>query len=150
MEAVATGTALAAAVLNAAACAYGGWRWWRVAPDRAAWLLIRAAQAATLALAIFAAVAWLAGQRSEDGLFWVYAFVPLGVSLFAEQFRILSAQTVLDARDLPDAQAVGRLPHDAQRSIVLQVARRELGVMALACGVNAFLAIRAMTETAGL
>ena len=150
MEAVATVTALIAATLNAAAAAYAGWRWWRVAPDRPSWLLIRAAQAATLALALVAATAWLLGHRSEDGLFWVYSFVPLGISFFAEQFRLLSARSVLDARGLPDAQAVGRLPDADQSSIVLQIARRELGVMALAVCVNAFLAIRAITETAGL
>src|SRR5215213_2142781 len=108
MEAVATVTALLAAVLNAAAGAYAGWRWFRVAPDRPAWIALRVAQAATLAVAVVAAVAWLAGRRPDEGLFWIYAFVPLGVSFFAEQFRVLSAQTVLDARGLPDAQAVGR------------------------------------------
>jgi hypothetical protein len=150
MEGVATVTALIAATLNAGAAAYGGWRWWGVAPDRWSWVLIRVAQAAMLALAIVAAVAWLLGHRSESGLFWVYAFVPLGVSFFAEQFRALSARGVLDARGLKDAKAVGRLPQAEQASIVLQIARRELGVMALAVGVIAFLAVRAITETSGL
>ncbi len=150
MEEVATVTALVAATVNAAAAAYAGWRWWRVDPDRPSWLLLRAGQAAVLVLALGAAAAWLGGSRPEGGLFWVYAFVPLGVSFFAEQFRALAAQTVLDARELPDAQAVGRLPEAAQRSIVLQIARRELGVVALAAGVNAFLALRAVTEASGL
>ena len=149
MVLAATVTALIAAGLNAAAAAYAGWRWWRVDPDRASWLLIRAGQAAVLALALLAAGAWLAGRRPDEGLFWVYAFVPLGTSFFAEQFRLLSAQTVLDARGLEDARAVGRLPKDEQGSIVLQIARRELGVMALAAGVNAFMALRAATEAGG-
>ena len=149
MALAATVTALIAAGLNTAAAAYAGWRWWRVAPDRLAWFLIRAGQAAVLALALLAAAAWLAGRRPDDGLFWVYAFVPLGTSFFAEQFRLLSAQTVLDARGLEDAKAVGRLPKDEQGSIVLQIARRELGVMALAAGVNAFMTVRAATEAAG-
>jgi hypothetical protein len=50
---------------------------------------------------------------------------------------------VLDARDLEDAQAVGRLPDDEQRSVVLQIVRRELGVMAAAALVIAFLGLRA-------
>ncbi|HEX2086508.1 MAG TPA: hypothetical protein VHF89_12560 [Solirubrobacteraceae bacterium] len=139
-----------AAVLNAAAGAYGGWRWWRVDPDRAAWVAIRAGQAALVLLALVAGVAWLAGSRPDEGLFWVYALVPVGVGFFAEQFRLLAAQTVLEARDLPDAKAVGRLPQAQQASIVLQIARRELGVMALAAAMNAFLTLRAATETAGL
>jgi hypothetical protein len=150
METVATVTALLAASLNAGAGAYAGWRWWRVAPDRWSWWLIRAGQAATVLLALVAAAAWIGGARPDEGLFWIYAFVPLGTSFFAEQFRILSAQTVLDARGLADAQAVGRLPGETQQSIVLQIQRRELGVMALAAAVNAFLALRAVTEAAGL
>jgi hypothetical protein len=149
VELVATVTALFAATVNAAAGGYAGWRWWRVAPDRLSWMLVRAGQAAILALALVGAAAWLAGHRPDAGLFWVYAFVPLGTSFFAEQFRLLSAQTVLDARGLEDAQAVGRLPEAEQGSIVLQIARRELGVVALAAGVNAFLALRAATEATG-
>ena len=149
MALAATVTALIAAALNAAAAAYGGWRWWRVAPDRLAWLLVRAGQVAVLALALLAAGAWLAGRRPDEGLFWIYAFVPLGTSFFAEQFRLLSAQTVLDARGLESAKAVGKLPKDEQSSIVLQIARRELGVMALAAAVNAFMTLRAATEAAG-
>jgi hypothetical protein len=150
MSGVATVTALLAAVLNAAAAAWGGWRWWRVDPDGWSWVLVRAGQAAVIFLAFCAGLAWLMGLRPEDGLFWIYALVPAGTSFFAEQFRVLSAQTVLDARGLEDAQAVGRLPEADQRSVVLQIARRELGVMALAAGVNAFLAVRAATEAAGL
>ena len=150
MELVATVTALVAATLNAAAGAYGGWRWWRVAPDGVAWRLVRAGQAATIALALVAGVAWLTGSRPDEGLFWIYALVPVGTSFFAEQFRVLAARTVLDARELADAKAVGRLPDAEQRSIVLQIARRELGIMALAAGVNAFMALRAVTEASGL
>jgi hypothetical protein len=150
VEGVATVSALLAAALNAAAGAYAGWRWWRVDPDRWSWALIRAGQAGSVLLALVAGVAWAAGRRPDDGLFWIYALVPVGVTFFAEQLRAVSAQTVLDARGLESAQAVGRLPEAEQRSIVLQIARREVGVMALAAGVNAFLAVRAVTETGGL
>jgi hypothetical protein len=143
VEAVATVTALLAATLNTGAGAYGGWRWWRVAPDRPAWALVRAGQAATILLALVAGIAWLAGSRPDDGLFWIYALVPVGTSFFAEQFRMLAAQTVLDARELPDAKAVGRLPEAEQRSVVVAILRRELGVMALAALTVAFLALRA-------
>jgi hypothetical protein len=144
-----TVTALIAATLNAAAAAYAGWRWWRVDPDRWSWALVRAGQAGMLVLALLAGVAWLIGERPDSGLFWIYAFVPVGTSFFAEQFRLLSAQTVLDARGLEDARAVGRLPASEQRSIVTQIARRELGVMALAAVVNAFLLLRAAGEAGG-
>ena len=151
METVATVTALLAATLNAGAGAYAGWRWWRVAPDRCVVVAHpRRARRRRSCSRSSPAAAWLSGARPDEGLFWIYAFVPLGTSFFAEQFRMLSAQTVLDARGLENAQAVGRLPEDGQRSVVLQIQRRELGVMALAAAVNAFLALRAVTEAAGL
>ena len=143
MTSAATVTALIAAALNAAGSVYAGWRWWRVEPDRAAWWSLRTAQASVLAVVVAGAVAALAGSPPDDDLFWVYALVPIATNFFAEQFRVLSAQTVLDARGLADAKAVGRLPDADQRSIVLQIARRELGIVALAAAVNAPLALRA-------
>ena len=144
-----TVTALIATVLNALSAAYAGWRWWRVDPDAWSWRLIRAGQLSSVVVAAAGGLVLLGGHETLDGLFWVYALVPLGTSYFAEQFRILSAQTVLEARGLEDAKAVGRLPEREQRSIVLQIARREVGIMALAAAVNAFLALRAAAE-AGL
>ena len=150
METVATTTALLVAVLNGAAAIVGGVLWWRVDPRQWVWPLIRAGQAGAVALALVAGVAYVSGARPDDGLFWLYAVLPTAISFFAEQFRILAAQTVLDARGLENAQAVGRLPEDEQRSVVLQIVRRELGVMAVAAGVLAFLALRALSETPGL
>ena len=143
-------TALAAVIVNAGAAAWGAWHWWRVVPSGAFWVLVRAGQGMATALALVAGAAYLSGARPDDGLFWVYAALPVGVGFFAEQFRVLSAQTVLDARGLADAQAMGRLPEHEQRSVVLQIVRREMGVMALGAGVVAFLALRALTETSGL
>jgi hypothetical protein len=150
METVATTTALLVAVLNGAAAVVGGVLWWRVDPRQWVWPLIRAGQAAAVALAVVAGVAYVSGARPDEGLFWLYAVLPTAISFFAEQFRVLAAQTVLEARGLEDAQAVGRLPEAEQRSVVLQIVRRELGVMALAAGVLAFLALRVISETAGL
>ena len=150
METVAETTALLVAIVNAAAAAVGGVLWWRVDPRPGAWPLIRIGQAAALVLALVAGAAWISGARPDAGLFWLYAVLPVAIGLFAEQFRILAAQTVLDARGLEDATAVGALPEAEQRSVVLQIVRRELGVMALAAGVIAFLALRAIGEAPGL
>jgi len=150
MESAATITALLTAVLNTCAGGLGAWRWWTVEPSPAFWVLARAAQAASALLAVVAGVLYLAGARPDDSLFWLYAVLPVAVSFFAEQFRILSAQTVLDARGLEDAQAVGRRSEAEQRSIVLQIVRREIGVMTLGTLVAAFLALRAITEVPGL
>ena len=150
VETLATTTALLVAVLNGAAAVAGGVLWWRVDPRQWVWPLIRVGQAGAVVLAVVAGVAYVSGARPDEGLFWLYAVLPTAISFFAEQFRVLAAQTVLDARGIENAQAVGRLPDREQRSVVLQIVRRELGVMALAAGVMAFLALRAVSETAGL
>jgi hypothetical protein len=130
--------AVVVAAVNAVAALFGGWRWWAVRPSRAFWWVVRAGQA------VAAGVLAAAGLHPADGLYWLYALLPVAVGFVAEQLRLASAQTVLDARDLEDAQAVGRLPEDEQRSVVLQIVRRELGVMAAAALVICFLALRAL------
>jgi hypothetical protein len=143
MHDVAVAAALVAAALNALAALFGAWRWWTVAPSRTFWVLARAGQAAAIALAVVAGVGAVTGFHPADGLFWLYALLPVAVGFVAEQLRAASAQTVLDARGLDDARAVGRLDEAGQRSVVLAILRRELGVMALAAVVVAFLALRA-------
>src|SRR3954469_14326272 len=143
MANAAAAAALVAAAVNAVAGLFGGWRWWTVAPSRAFWVLARAGQAAAVALAAAAGVAAATGFPPADVLFWLSALLPVAVGFVAEQFRAASAQTVLDARGLEDARAVGRLDEAGQRSVVVAILRRELGVMALAAIVVAFLALRA-------
>jgi hypothetical protein len=135
--------ALVVAGVNALAGAFGALMWWLVRPSRAFWVLARTGQAAAVGLAIVAAVGAVTGFHPADGLFWLYALLPVAVGFVAEQFRLASAQAVLDARELDDAQAVGRLDDAGQRSVVLAILRREMGVMALAAIVVAFLALRA-------
>jgi hypothetical protein len=135
--------ALAVAALNGVAAAFGGWKWWVVSPSRAFWVLVRSGQVAAVALAAVAGVLAVRGFDPADGLFWLYALLPVAVGFVAEQFRATSAQTVLDARDLEDAAAVGRLDEDGQRSVVLAIVRREMGIVALGALVVAFLALRA-------
>ena len=136
--------ALLVAGLNAVVGAFGGWRWIRGdVHDDLFWRGVRAGQAAAVVLALVAGVAAATGAEPGDGLFWLYALLPLAVSFVAEQLRIVSAQTELDARGLETAQAMRGLGDDDQREIVAAIARRELGVMAIAAGVVAFLALRA-------
>jgi hypothetical protein len=135
--------ALVVAISNGIAGIVSAWLWWRVEPHAFTWPLIRAGQIAAVAQAAVAGVLALQGLDPADDLYWLYALLPVAVGFVAEQLRLVSAQMVLDARDLDDAQAVGALPEDDQRSIVLQIIRRELGVMSAAALVIAFLALRA-------
>jgi hypothetical protein len=143
MADTAAGAALVVATLNGIAALFGAWCWWSVRPSRAFWVLVRVGQAAAVGLAVVAGIGAVTGFAPADSLFWLYALLPLAVGFVAEQFRLAAAQAVLDSRDLEDAQAVGRLDEAGQRSVVLAILRREIGVMALAAVVVAFLALRA-------
>jgi hypothetical protein len=134
---------LVVAAVNALAGALGAWKWWTVEPSRAFWVVCRTGQAAIIAQALVAGVLAALGFTPDDGLFWLYALLPVAVSFVAEQLRVTAAQAVLDARGLEDAQAVGRLDEPGQRSVVMAILRREMGVMAAAALVVAFLCLRA-------
>ncbi|HTZ87736.1 MAG TPA: hypothetical protein VMB05_13800 [Solirubrobacteraceae bacterium] len=145
-QAVVAGS-IAVAAINALAGLLGAWLWYDGGPgERAAatfWLLLRGGQGAALVLAIAVGSLAAAGNYSTDHLFYLYALLPLAVGFVAEQLRVASAQTVLDQRELPDAQAVGALPESEQRAVVREIVRREIGVMALSALVVVFLALRA-------
>jgi hypothetical protein len=135
--------AWAVLAVNGMAGALAALRWWLVAPVQAIWPLLRAGQGVAVAQALVAGGLFATGFRPADGLYWLYALLPVAIGLIAEQLRIASAEQVLENRALPDAQAVGALPEAEQRSVVLAIVRREIGVMALAAIVVAFLALRA-------
>lgn len=129
--------------VNGLAGAFAGWCWWQVRTSRAVWPLLRAGQAVAVAQAAVASVLFVSGHKPDDGLYWLYALLPVAIGFIAEQLRIASAEQILENRGLPDAQALGALPEAQQRSVVLSIVRREIGVVALAAGVVALLALRA-------
>lgn len=128
--------------LLAAAGLLGAWRWYRVETSRAFWPLLRAGQVALAVEVVLGGILYLQGQRGGH-LHVLYGTLPLLVSFAAEQLRIASAEAVLEQRGLEDAQAVGRLAADEQRSVAVAILRRELGVMALAALVALGLVVRA-------
>lgn len=144
MRQVADISAVVVAAIALATAAVGAWVWWRSSGASLFWGMWRATQASTTVLAAVALIAAISGMDVRSGLFWVYALLPIAVSIIAEQLRIATAQYVLDKRDLEDAQAVGRLEPVEQREIVLQIAGRELATAALACLVIGFLALRVL------
>jgi hypothetical protein len=150
MHSAAVVLALIAVVLNALAALAGAWAWQRFESPRAFWAVLRTGQAAAVAQALFAGVAAAGGSRPDDGLYWLYALLPVAVGFFAEQLRSIAAHAELDRRGLPDAQAVGRLPAGEQAFLVRAILHRELGVMAIAAAIVAFLALRALSTAAGL
>ena len=143
MTHVAQAVALAAALVSLVAAVLGAWHWWRVEPSPAFWVLCRASQALLVVQALVAGLLAVLGFHPADGLYWLYALLPVVVSFVAEQLRVTSAEAVLDDAGLENAQAVGALDESRQRSIVLAIVRREMGVMTASAFVVAFLALRA-------
>ncbi|MGK2937162.1 MAG: hypothetical protein ACSLFR_05085 [Solirubrobacteraceae bacterium] len=131
---------------NALAACVGAWQWWRVTPGASFWFIARAAQVLAIVQALVAGGLALAGFEPGNWLYWLYALLPVLVGFIAEGVRIASAEDVLEQRGLPDAQAMGELDERGQRSVVIAIMRRELGVAAIAAGVVAFLALRAIVE----
>jgi hypothetical protein len=150
MHAIAVALALITLVLNALAALIGAWAWYRFASPRAFWPALRAGQAAAVAQAVFAGVAAISGARPDDGLYWLYAVLPVAVGFLAEQLRLSVAHAELDRRGLADAQAAGSLPAGEQEQLVRSILHRELGIMSIAAAVVVFLALRALATSAGL
>jgi hypothetical protein len=143
-----TGAALVAAwataVVSGLAALVGAVAWWQVRQSRAFWVLVRGAQAVAIGQAFVAGVLAVLSFDPDDGLYWLYALLPVAVGFFAEQLRIVSTEQVLERLELEDADAVRQLPEERQRSVVVSILRREMGVMTLAAVVVCFLAVRAI------
>ena len=142
MTAVHIAIGVAMVVVNFAAGLLGGWQWWRGRPGAAFWPVLRTGQGLTALAALDGLLVLALGEHLPE-LHLVYGLTPLAVSFLAEQLRLASADTVLQARELPDAQAMRGLPDTEQRAIVHAIVRREMGVMAASAVVVALLGLRA-------
>ena len=129
-------------VSSLAAGAWGGWLWWTATPQPAFWTVLRTSQALLVVQAIVGG-ALLATGRQPASLHLLYGLLPLGVSFVAEQLRLVAAEQVLARRDLESARDMEKLPEADQRLIVLEIVRRETGVMAASALVVFVLALRA-------
>jgi hypothetical protein len=134
-------------VLTGAAGMWGAWCWYRVRASPLFWRLLRAGQSVVVVEVALGGVLALMGKK-ESSLHLLYGLLPLAVSFVAEQLRIASAQMILDSRGLESAEAVGQLPAEEQRLVVVRIVQREIGVMVLAALVMFVLLIRA-AGTAG-
>jgi hypothetical protein len=129
-------------VVNLGAGLYGAWAWWRWTPAPGFWPLLRAGQALVAVQALIGGVLVLT-DHDLPSLHLVYGLTPLAVSFFAEQLRLISAQTELDRRNLEGRAAIEALPEARRRELVRAIVRREIGVMAASALVVALLGVRA-------
>jgi heme A synthase len=130
-------------VLNLAAGAVGGIQWYRNRPSIPFWYLLRAAQVSVFIQALLGGLLVVTGHKPAEDLHYLYGILPLVVSFIAEGARLGAAQRELGEIDFES------LPAETQESVALQIVRREMGIMAVSCGVILFLALRAAT-TGGL
>jgi hypothetical protein len=133
---------IATITLNALACVYGAWCWWRASASKWFWRVLRTAQAAVVIQVALGGVLVLLGHKPTS-LHVLYGVLPLLVTVIAEQLRAVSAQMVLDQRGLESGKAVGRLPEDKQRGIVIAIIQRELSVVTIGAAVVVVLLLRA-------
>ncbi len=124
-------------VLNAAAFGFGGIAWLRQSPSVPFWYLLRSAQAAVFLQALLGGLLLLTGHEPADEIHYLYGVLPLVVSFLAEGARAGAAQ-----RELGDIDFEA-LPASDQQDLALAIVRREMGIMAVSCGVILFLGLRA-------
>jgi len=129
--------------LNLAAGLVGGIAWYRDRPSIPFWYLLRSAQVAVFLQALLGGLLVVTDHEPKEGLHYLYGILPLVVSFIAEGARLDAAQR--EVGDL-DPQT---LTTDEQESLALAIVRREMGIMAVSCGVIFFLGLRA-AGTSGL
>jgi len=129
--------------LNAAAGLLGGIAWYRDRTSVAFWYLLRAAQVSVFVQALLGGLLVVTNHEPEEGLHYLYGILPLVVSFIAEGARADAAQREVGEIDYE------ALPQADQESLALAIVRREMGIMAVSCGVIFFLALRA-AGTSGL
>jgi heme A synthase len=130
-------TGLAVLLANLAAGAVGGIAWFRDRPSVPFWYLLRAAQALVFLQAMLGGLLVFTNHEAPDDLHYLYGILPLVVSFIAEGARAGAAE-----RELGDVDFEA-LPAETQQSLALAIVRREMGIMAVSCGVIFFLALRA-------
>jgi hypothetical protein len=130
--------------LNLLAFLWGCVAWLKRRPSEWFWRLLRSGQIIVVVECALGGVLLLMGKKASN-LHLLYGVLPVMVAVIAEQLKISAAAQILDARGVPDAQAVGHLPQQQQREIVIGIMRREIGVMTLSALVVTALLIRAAT-----
>lgn len=127
--------------LNLVAFALGGIAWLRDRSSVPFWLLLRAAQAAVVVQVLLGGLLVLTNHKPDESLHYLYGILPLFVSLIAEGARTGAAE-----RELRDVDFES-LSGEEQQTVALAIVRREMGIMAVSCGVILFLALRAATTS---
>src|SRR5512147_423355 len=118
---------------NAIAFAVGGIAWIRDQASVRFWYLLRLAQLTVFLQALLGGLLVFTGHEPDDDLHYLYGLLPLLVSFLAEGARAGAAERELHDIDFDS------LPAASQEAVALAIVRREMGIMAVSCGVIFFL-----------
>ncbi|HKH42473.1 MAG TPA: hypothetical protein VKA41_11540 [Solirubrobacterales bacterium] len=121
---------------NLVAGVWGGYSWLERKPSAGFWYSLRIAQATVILQAFLGLLLVFTGHPGDE-LHILYGVLPLVVSLLAEVIRLGSASQELGELD------IHALPPERQTQIAMAILRRDTGIMATACLVIFFLALRA-------
>ena len=121
---------------NLVAGVWGGYSWLERRPSAGFWYALRVAQATVILQALLGLLLVFTGHDTNE-LHVLYGVLPLVVSLLAEVVRLGAS-----AQELGDVD-VHSLPPERQTQIAMTIVRRDTGIMATACLVIFFLALRA-------
>ena len=135
---IAVGISLLAA--NLVAGVWGGVAWLQNRPTIGFWYALRVAQVTVVLQVLVGLVLVFSGREAVD-LHYLYGGLPLLVSFLAELTRAGAAQQELGELEF------GSLTEDRQHAVAMAIVRREMGIMAVACLVIFFLALRAAGTT---
>jgi heme A synthase len=124
-------------LFNLLAFAVGGIAWIRDQASVPFWYLLRVAQGSVFLQVLLGGLLVFTGHEPDGDLHYLYGLLPLVVSFLAEGARAGAAEREL--RDI-DIEA---LPPEGQQAVALAIVRREMGIMAVSCGVILFLGLRA-------
>jgi heme A synthase len=127
--------------LNAAAGLVGGIAWYRSQASIPFWYLLRAAQVSVFVQALLGGLLVVTNHEPKEGLHYLYGILPLVVSFIAEGARADAARREVGETDYEN------LPQADQEALALAIVRREMGIMAVSCGVIFFLALRAASTS---
>jgi hypothetical protein len=123
--------------LNLAAGLLGGIAWFRKEPSIPFWYLLRFAQGAVFLQALIGGLLMVTNHEPAEDIHYLYGLLPLFVSFIAEGARSGAAHRELGETEFES------LPAQTQEAVALAIVRREMGIMAVSCGVIFFLALRA-------
>lgn len=130
-------------LLNLAGGAIGGVAWFRNRPSIPFWYILRFAQISVFIQALLGGLLLITDHQARENLHYLYGILPLVISFVAEVARIGAAERELGEMDIES------FPEESRNKLALLIVRREMGIMAVSCGVIFFLAVRAAT-TSGL